>query len=183
MKHARIGRLLWLALVIVAVVARVSAQDKNAKPDFNGTWKIDVPATAKANGTAAQPGTPLTLRVATEGAANVAQTVTLVQTAENLTIKVEGRPDVVYILDNKQKKGEIPQRDGSKMEVIIRAKWDGQKIVNTTTQKTMFEGELRETEFQETRSIDKEGRLNFSLSTSTGRGNYKAVYVKDAAAP
>jgi hypothetical protein len=182
MKHARIGRLLWLALVIVTVVARVSAQDKNAKPDFNGTWKIDVPATAKANGTAAQPGTPLTLRVATEGASNVPQTVTLVQTAENLTIKIQGRPDVVYILDNKQKKGEITTR-GGKVEITIRAKWDGAKIVNTTTEKRMDEGQLVEVEYQETRSIDKEGRLNFALSTSTGRGNYKAVYVKDAPAP
>lgn len=181
MKHARIGRLLWLALVIVAVVARVSAQDKNAKPDFNGTWKIDLPATAKANGTAPQPGSPLTVRVATENASNVVQTMTLVQTDTNLTIKVQGRPDVVYVLDNKEKKGEVMTR-GGKMELIIKAKWDGGKIVTTTTEKTMFEGELRMAEYQESRSIDKEGRLNFALSTSTGRGNYKAIYVKEAPA-
>jgi hypothetical protein len=181
MKHARIGRLLWLALVFVAVVARVSAQDKNAKPDFNGTWKVDLPATAKANGKAAEPGTPLTIRVATDDAQNVVQNFTLAQTDTTLIVKVQGRPDVLYTLDNKEKKSEVTTR-GGKIEVIVKAKWDGAKILVSTVQRAIVEGELREVENQETRSIDKEGRLNFTMSTSTGRGNYKAIYVKDAPA-
>ena len=175
MKLARIGPLLLASLILGSGV--VSAQDKG-KPNLSGSWKVDVPATAKANGKAARPGEPLTLRVATDNARAVIEAFTIEQTDKTLTIKTAGRPDVIYTLDNVAKKGEVAQR-GGKMEVIVKGRWDGQKIVTTTLQRTMFEGELRETEYKEIRSLDKEGRLNFALEVSTGNGNYKAVYVKE----
>lgn len=181
MKYARIGRLLWVLLVAAMVVARVSAQDKNAKPDMSGTWKVDLQATAKANGKSAEPGTPLTLRVATDNGENPQTAFTLAQTDTTLVVKVQGRPDILYTLDNKQKKSEVQTR-GGKVEIVVKSKWDGTKIVVSTLQRTMVEGELREVENTETRSLDKDGRLNFTLSTSTGRGSYKAIYVKEGAA-
>lgn len=181
MKYARIGRLLWVFLVAAMVVTRVSAQDKNAKPDMSGTWKVDLAATAKANGKAAEPGATLTLRVATDEGQSPLSAFTLAQTDTTLLVKVQGRPDVLYTLDNKQKKSEVQAR-GGKVEIVVKSKWDGAKIVVSTLQRTMVEGELREVENTETRQLDKDGRLNFTLSTSTGRGSYKAIYVKDTEA-
>jgi hypothetical protein len=174
MKCARIA---LLTVATFALAAGVSAQDK-AKPDFNGSWKIDVPATARANGRAAQPGKPLTVQAATENARGVLESFAIVQTEKTLTIKSANRADVVYTLDNVAHKGEVAQR-GGKMEVVIKGRWDGQRIITTTLQRTMFEGQLSETEYKEIRSLDKEGRLNFGLEVSTGNGNYKAVYVKE----
>jgi hypothetical protein len=155
----------------------VLAQDKGAKPNFSGAWTIDIPATARANGRSAPRGEPLTLRIATENARDVAESFTIEHTDKTLTIKAPKRADIVYVVDNAPHKGEV-NTQGGKMEVVIRARWDGQRIVTTTLQRTMFEGELRETEYREIRSLDKEGRLNFALEVSTGNGNYKAVYVK-----
>jgi hypothetical protein len=173
----KLAHMAVFAVVSCMLGGVVSAQDKG-KPNFSGTWKIDVPATARANGKAAKPGEPLTVRVATDNARQVLESFTIEQTDKILTIKTPNRADIVYTLDNVAHKGEVAQR-GGKMEVIIRARWDGQRIVNTTLQRTMFEGELRETEYKEIRSLDKEGRLNFGLEVSTGNGNYKAVYVKE----
>jgi hypothetical protein len=173
----KVVRLALVALVSFTLVSWVFAQDK-AKPNFSGTWKIDVPATARANGKAARPGEPLTVRVATDNARGVLESFTIEQTDKTLAIKTPNRADIVYTLDNVAHKGEVAQR-GGKMEVVIRARWDGQRIITTTLQRTMFEGQLTEIEYKEIRSLDKEGRLNFGLEVSTGNGNYKAIYVKE----
>lgn len=175
MRNSRTLNALLAIFAVGIVSASVYAADP--KPDFNGNWKLDVDLTAKANGKAAPVGGNLNTRVATDGAQQVAPAYTLVQDEKNFTVKVQGRPDKVWVLDGSTKKGEQQTR-GGKMEIALKAKWDGTKIVTTTDQKTMFEGELRETEYKETWSIDKTGNLNFSLDVSTGRGSYKAVYGK-----
>jgi hypothetical protein len=174
----RNGRTLNTLLALVAVgIMSVSVYADDPKPDFNGSWKLDVELTAKANGKAAPVGGNLNTRVATDGAQQVAPAYTLVQDEKNLTVKVQGRPDKVWVLDGSTKKGEQTTR-GGKMEIALKAKWDGVKIVTSTKQSTMFEGQINETEYKETWSIDKNGHLTFSLDVSTGRGSYKAVYAK-----
>jgi hypothetical protein len=160
----------------VTLAAGLWAQDK-PKPDFSGNWAIDLQATARANGKAAPSGQTLNLMIATGGARMVPETFTLEQTERSLTIKQPKRADIVYVLDNKPHKNEVASR-GGKMEIVVRTRWDGNKIVMTNTQRTINTGELREVEYKEVRSLDKEGRLQFELDVSSGQGSYKAVYVK-----
>lgn len=186
MQLRTIRRLSALALVFGSV-AVPSAQDRS-RQEFNGTWhRVDQPAASAASA----PARPVARRVLADGrvievaappAATVPAQITYQLTDTSLIVKASGRPDVMYTLDNKEKKSEITA-PGGKVEVTIKSRWEGAKIVTTETQKAIVEGELRMTESRTTRSLEKDGRLIVTMEVSGGPGGYKAIYTKQPAQP
>jgi hypothetical protein len=157
-------RFLIAASVLGAVIA-VKLIAADAHPNFTGTWVIDVPATAKANGKAAQPGMELTQR--DSGAPAAPRQLVMEQTGDTMLKISGGRGDTVYQIDNVAHKNKVPTRGGD-MELVVKAKWDGAKLVTSVVQRMTSAGELQETETKETRSIDKEGRLLYVFDRSVG---------------
>jgi len=190
----------FFAISALAVAIGVPLIAADAHPNFTGTWIIDVPATARANGKAAKPGQELTQR--DSGAAAAPRQVVMEQTGDT-TLKITGgRGDTVYQIDNVTHKTKVPTRGGD-MELAVKAHWDGAKLVTSVVQGIMSAGELQQTETKETRSLDKDGRLIYAFDRSAsghavpdmargGRGGdaggaegmgggasaYKAIYTK-----
>ena len=158
-------RVLLLAVGVLVAVIGASLTAADPHPNFTGTWLIDVPATAKANGKAAKPGTELTQR--DSGAPSAPRQVVMEQTGDTMLKISGGRGDTIYQIDGVAHKNKVPTR-GGEMELVVKAKWEGAKLVTSVVQRIMSAGELQETETKETRSIDKEGRLNYVFDRSMG---------------
>jgi len=200
--YMRNVRLLCAVSVLAAAIG-VPILAADPHPNFTGTWVIDVPATAKANGKAAKPGQELTQR--DSGAPSAPRQVVMEQTGDT-TLKISGgRGDTIYQIDGVAHKNKIPTR-GGEMELAVKAKWEGVKLVTSVVQGIMSAGELQQTETKETRSLDKDGRLVYSFDRSSsghavpdmargggrggdagggdfegmggGAGTYKAIYTK-----
>jgi len=152
--------------LLAAITVSLGAADPH--PNFTGTWVIDVAATAKANGKAAPPGAELTQR--DSGAPSASPTMVMEQTADGTVLKItgqRGRGDTIYQIDGVAHKNKVPTR-GGEMELVVKARWDGAKLVTSVVQRIMSAGELQETETKETRSLDKEGRLVYAFDRSSG---------------
>ena len=113
MKRARIG-------VIAAAVLAVATVAFAQKPDFSGTWQIDPEASGMAGGGGGRMGGgPMTVK----------------QTADTLTVERSmggNTMTTTYKLDGTESTNQMMGRGGS-MEAKSTAKWDGNKLVITTT--------------------------------------------------
>ncbi len=147
MKRARIG---ILATAVLAVATMVFAQ---AKPDFSGSWAPEADPAAAAGGGGGgrgMGGGPMTVK----------------QTATELTVERQGRggntTSTTYKLDGSPTKITMGQNEGT-----ATAKWDGNKLVISTTA-----GEFATTQ---TWSLEA-GAL--TVERTGGRGPSKTVYKK-----
>lgn len=114
MKLARVG---IIATAILAVATVAFAQ----KPDFSGTWTPDPPAAAGTGGGGQRGGGggPMTVK----------------QDATTLSIeRTQGEAKIVtsYKLDGSETVNKQSMR-GAEIEVKTTAKWDGNKLVLSTT--------------------------------------------------
>lgn len=114
MKLARVG---IIATAILAVATVAFAQ----KPDFSGTWTPDPPAAAGTGGGGQRGGGggPMTVK----------------QDATTLTIERsmgDNKVSTVYKLDGTETVAKQQGR-GGEVEVKTSAKWDGNKLVLSTT--------------------------------------------------
>ncbi|HXW08465.1 MAG TPA: hypothetical protein VD833_24765 [Vicinamibacterales bacterium] len=109
MKRARTG---VIAAAILAVASIAWAQ----KPDFSGTWTPDPPPDAAAGG---------------GGRGMMSGPLTVKHSGDTLSVERQGRGGAVttvYKLDGSETKVAMGQ-----MEATATAKWDGNKIVISTT--------------------------------------------------
>ena len=112
MKLARVG---IIATAILAVATVAFAQ----KPDFSGTWTPEAAATGGGGG----------------GQRGMAGPMTVKQDATSLTIERsmgDNKVSTVYKLDGSETVAKQQGR-GGEVEVKTSAKWDGNKLVLTTT--------------------------------------------------
>jgi len=126
---------------MVLVAATAFAQ---AKTDFNGKWTREMAAGAAAGGggggRAAGGGGGGGQRggggMGGGGGLNCGMTCDIVQTAASLKVtRVQGEATIVaeFKLDGSESKNTAPGRGGAPgVEVVSKAKWDGNKIVITT---------------------------------------------------
>ena len=118
MKVAKVG-------IIAAAVLAVSSVAFAQKPDFSGMWQADQSA-APANPPAGGQG---------QRGGGMAGPMTVKQTADTLTIERtmgENKVTTVYKLDGTESENKMMGRGG---EVVTKstAKWDGSKLVISTT--------------------------------------------------
>ena len=111
MRVAKVG-------IIAAAILAVSSVAFAQKPDFSGTWTPDAAAAPPAGGGRGMAG-PMTVK----------------QTADTLTIERtmgENKVTSVYKLDGTESENKMMGRGG---EVVTKstAKWDGTKLVISTT--------------------------------------------------
>jgi len=146
-------RVLSLAFVVALIVPFVA--QAQAKPDFSGSWTLD---TAKSDpppqGRGGGGG---------GGGRGPAGPVVIKQTATDITIGMN-----TYKLDGSPT--EIQGRGGVSKAT---AKWDGAKLVITTT------GEVQGQAFTQTqtRSLSADGK-EMTVEGSGGRGPTKQVFTK-----
>ena len=117
MKLARTG-------IIAAAILAVSSVAFAQKPDFSGTWTPDAPAAAPGGGGGGgrgMGGGPMTVK----------------QDATSLSIertRGENKTVTTYKLDGTETVAKQAGRGGAEVEIKTSAKWDGNKLVLSTTQ-------------------------------------------------
>ena len=117
MKLARVG-------IIAAAILAVSSVAFAQKPDFSGVWTPDAPAAAPGGGGGGggrgMGGGPMTVK----------------QDATTLTIertRGENKVTTVYKLDGTESVNKQMMGQGNEVELKSTAKWDGSKLVISTT--------------------------------------------------
>lgn len=117
MKLARTG-------IIAAAILAVSSVAFAQKPDFSGTWTPDAPAAAPGagggGGGRGMGGGPMTVK-------QDATTLTIEQT------RGENKIVTSYKLDGTETVNKQAGRGGAEVEVKATAKWDGNKLVLSTS--------------------------------------------------
>ena len=117
MKLARTG-------IIAAAILAVSSVALAQKPDFSGTWTPDAPAAAPGagggGGGRGMGGGPMTVK-------QDATTLTIEQT------RGENKIVTSYKLDGTETVNKQAGRGGAEVEVKATAKWDGNKLVLSTS--------------------------------------------------
>ena len=157
-------RVLLLAATM-AVIIPFTARAQG-KPDFSGTWTLD---TAKSDPAPAGRG----------GGGGGAPTLTIKQTATELSIQSEGRQGpqtMTYKLDGSESKNEQMGRGGAQT-LVSKAKWDGASLVIDTTREV--QGMSITT--HEVRKLDNGGKeMKVESTTQTPQGEIKrnVVYTK-----
>ena len=149
----RTAAVLMSAAALVLGASNVSAQ---AKPSFAGTWT----AIVDPNAPAPTPGRGGGRGGLGQGAtiAQDANTITITRTTQNGEIKT------VYNLDGSESKNTMTF-GGNSVEQVSKAKWDGDKLIVTTT--SQFNG--NPIEMTVVMALDAAGNLNVE-STGPGRG-------------
>ncbi|MEW5982186.1 MAG: hypothetical protein AB1806_07420 [Acidobacteriota bacterium] len=134
-------------------------------PDFSGKWVQDMDKSDPAGGGRGPAGP---------------QTVTITQTATELTIEREGRGGVqktVYKLDGTESVN-VAGRGGEAKSI---SKWDGAKLVTKTTRSmTNQAGEAMTIESEEVRSLEADGTMVVVTTTKSPMGEQtrKVVFKK-----
>ena len=152
-----------LAATMAAVILPFAAHAQG-KPDFSGTWTLD---TAKSD--------PAPQGRGGGGAA----TLTIKQTASELSIQSEGRQGpqtMTYKLDGSESKNEQMGRGGAQT-IVSKAKWDGSSLVIDTTRE--IQGMSITT--HEVRKLDnggKEMKVETTIQTPQGEQKRNVVYTK-----
>ena len=158
-------RVLLMALM-TAVILPFPARAQT-KTDFSGTWMLD---TAKSDPPPQGRG---------GGGGGGGGTVTIKQTANELSITSEGRggpQTLVYKLDGSESTNQMMGRGGAQT-VKSTAKWDGSSLVIETTRD--FQGTPITT--KEVRRLDnggKEMQVESTTQTPNGELKRKIVYAK-----
>lgn len=154
MKRVRIG---IIALAALSLTTAAWAQ----KPDFSGTWTLDPEQSTMGGG---RQGGRM-------GGMMGMGAMTVKQTADTLTIENEGRGGMTmtrtYKLDGSESEIQM-----GRMAAKATAKWDGDKIVITTTREGRDGSPVTTTE---TWSLSN-GML--TIESTGGRGGGKRVYKK-----
>ena len=152
MKRARIG---LMAAAILAVTTVAFAQEK---PDFSGAWTPDAPAAAPGGGGGGgQRGGGRGMGSGPMTVKHPADTLTVEQT------RGENKIVTVYKLDGTESENKMMGR-GGEMVTKSTAKWDGAKLVITTTRQGQ-DGATQET--TQTWSLDG-GNLKIERQTPNG---------------
>ena len=154
-----------LLLAILGAVILPFTTSAQGIPDFSGTWTMDAARSDPAP--------------AGRGGGGGAATVTIKQTASELTVQSEGRQGpqtMTYKLDGSESKNEQMGRGGA-MTVVSKAKWDGSSLVIDTTRD--IQGMSITT--HEVRKLDNGGKeMKVESTTQTPQGEIKrnVVYTK-----
>ena len=122
MKLARTG-------IIAAAILSVASVAFAQKTDFTGTWTPETPAGAPAAGAGGGAG-------GGGGRGMGGGPMVVKQDATSLTVeRTQGENKVVsvYKLDGTESENKMPGRDGATMVSKSTAKWDGAKLVISTT--------------------------------------------------
>src|SRR5688500_3157556 len=125
MKLARTG------IIAAAVLSVASMAFAQAKPDFSGSWTVDVPAAAPAPGAGGAGGG--------RGRAGMRWPVVVKETADALTserTRGDMKTTETYKLDGTESVNKMTMGRGenaSEIETKSTAKWDGSKLVISTT--------------------------------------------------
>jgi hypothetical protein len=160
------------ALMSVAAVAFMASNAfAQAKTSFAGTWTMVVDSAAMAQQQMAGGG-----RGGRPGQGGFGQTFTAAQDAGKLTItRTTQNGDVVsvYNLDGSDSKNTVQGRGGA-TEVVSHAKWDGDKLVISTTRD--FNGQSTTT--TQTLAVDPAGSLWVETSRPGQDGNAMVTKVQ-----
>ena len=153
--------------VVLTLVAGAAAAFAQAKPSFAGKWTL-VP----------DPNAPApTGRGRGAFGAGLGQAFSAEQNDKTLTVVTTtqaGEAKAVYNLDGSESKNPLTF-NGNTIDRVSKAKWDGAKLVITTT--TNFNGNANES--TQTWSLDATGTLvvesmgNFGGNTTTQKTTYK----------
>jgi hypothetical protein len=153
-----------LLLAMLGAVILPFAAGAQGKPDFSGTWTLDA---AKSDPAPAGRG------------GGGAATMTIKQTATDLSIQTEGRQGpqtMTYKLDGSESKNEQMGRGGAQT-VVSKAKWDGASLVIDSTRD--IQGMSITT--HEVRKLDnggKEMKVETTIQTPQGEQKRNVVYTK-----
>jgi hypothetical protein len=159
MKLARTG-------IIAAAILAVSSVAFAQKPDFSGTWTPDTPAAAPGAGGGQGGG---------GGRGMGGGPMTVKQTADMLTIertRGENKVTTTYKLDGTESINKQMMGQGNEVELKSTAKWDGSKLVISTTRPGQDGSPQTSTE---TWSMDG---ANLKIERTGGRGPSTTTYKK-----
>jgi hypothetical protein len=155
-----------LLLAMLGAVILPFTAGAQGKPDFSGTWTMDA---AKSDPAPAGRG----------GGGGGAATLTIKQTATELSIQSEGRQGpqtMTYKLDGSESKNEQMGRGGAQT-VVSKAKWDGASLVIESSRE--IQGMSITT--KEVRTLDnggKEMKVQTTIQTPQGEQKRNVVYTK-----
>ena len=157
-----------LAVAAVCAVALTVTAYAQKKPDFNGTWVPNAPATSGANAPPAGG--------ASGASAGAGGELVIKQTAETFVVERKGPSGVTtqsYKLNGAEQEVVVGQ-----LKMKAKPRWDGDKIAVEITRPAQ-DGTMFTT--TTTYSIDKDGLL--WLETPTAMGTRKVAYKKKPAEP
>src|SRR4051812_34209999 len=158
-------RVLLLAATMAVILPFAARPQAQAKPDFSGTWTLDP----------AKSDPPPQGR----GGGGGAGTLTIKQTATELTVQSEGRQGpqtMTYKLDGSESKNEQMGRGGAQT-IVSKAKWDGATLVIESSRE--IQGMSITT--KEVRSLapgGKEMKVETTIQTPQGEQKRNTVYTK-----
>jgi hypothetical protein len=149
--------LLFFFVSLLAFGNSVYAQQK---PDFSGTWVLDI-AGSDLGGAS---------KAATKQGQMYKISLIVTQTAKQLTIKRSTGDTAVYNLDGSDSINNLPNGN----QAVTRMKWDGDRLVAKTT--ANMGGQT--IEMTDVRSLDTSGRImTVHLTRQTPRGEMKQTLI------
>lgn len=107
---------------VMAAAILTVATARAPKPNFSGTWTLDLATATLADGSRG-------------GGALGSGPVTVTQTAETLTVArtMNGTPvSLTYTLDGKGSRNVLVGRDGQRANALSTARWDGPRLTIVT---------------------------------------------------
>ena len=123
---------------ILSLLAILSTAGSTQAPvDFSGRWTLDAPVVAT---TAAVPGTPAAAAAPGDMGSGWGSPITIAQNAKQLSVeyvffsRYDAMPPLTFTfpLDGSQGQNIVAMGRGDQIE-SSRARWDGQKLIITTT--------------------------------------------------
>lgn len=146
-----------LGVLTTVLATAVFAQ---TRPDFSGTWELDVERSRAANRTGGGSfGGSLPPSAGAATGASAVTTIRITQTAAALTIeRVAGQiwNKMVHKLD-----GTESVNTNSTTTIRLKSRWDGNRLISEGASRTPLpeDGGTMESTIKETRWLDKDGTL------------------------
>jgi hypothetical protein len=164
------------AVTALAIVAWATLALAQARPDFSGTWMLDV---AKSDLGSARGGGPAGGGPSRAPSPVLDAKFVIKQTASELSIdqQVGGHSNVTTLKLDGSESVNTGMRGG---QLKSKARWDGSRIVVESTQTMTTPNGERTLETKEVRSLAADGTMVVERTTQTPRGTrtQKLVFKK-----
>jgi hypothetical protein len=170
------ARIRTLAVALIVILLVGSAATVAAPPDFSGTWKMD-PTRGRATGGGQGGGRGTGGGL---GLGSSADELTIRQDAKSLVVderRGTATARITYSLDGHQTPNALPAGRNAGALARYVSHWDGSRLVTRITAPAE-PGSKTTVEYQEVRTLDRDGSMVVETTLSGEQNSRTVVYLR-----